>query len=50
MGNDLEGSCGLNIKDLPWRDLLYSLSRKHPFDIQIQDGVFIVSEYRDRDR
>ena len=41
MGEGLGGSCGMNVRDVAWRDLLYTMSRKHPFHIEATaPGVF----------
>ncbi|MCZ6602224.1 MAG: hypothetical protein O6952_04395, partial [Planctomycetota bacterium] len=43
ISQDVQGSGSLAVRALPWRDALYSLSRKVPFHIDDQGGVFMIS-------
>ena len=40
------GSSQINTRDAPWRDLLYSLSRKVPFHLRVKpDGTFVAEPF-----
>ena len=43
MSDNLGRSCGMNVKIVSWRDVIYAMSREHPFHIEAQaPGVFII--------
>ena len=46
VGEDVYGGCGLNTRSTRWRDLLFSLSRKHPFHLRVKpDGTFVAEAF-----